>query len=356
MKRTKNPLFNGLNFADGGLAGQDQSAGEREYNDQWNYGMGRGEASPWGFDKYQGEKIRNQEAFQDAHPGWAPGTGYSVNMGLGKRDLSGMPMQGFNAQMGGFRGTQGQQQALAQQLALQAAGKGGPTAAQSLFQGATDQNLRNAMALGQSQAGVSPGAGLRSILEAQSGATGQAASQAAALRAQEQLSAQGQLGGLYGQMAGQGLQAAGMYGQMSEQDRQAMIELERQRAGVYSSQVGANAQKDMANKQLVGNVLGEGMKGGAAAFGVAHGAEIEGRAKHDGDHEDNDTVPAMLSPGEIVLPRSVAQDPDAEQKAAEFVHAIKKHKKMYNGGVVGSPYGRLLARTKLLEARRKEIE
>lgn len=37
------------------------------------------------------------------------------------------------------------------------------------------------------------------------------------------------------------------------------------------------------------------------------------------DSQSNDTVPAHLSPGEIVLPRSVTQSPDAPQQAQQFV-------------------------------------
>lgn len=41
------------------------------------------------------------------------------------------------------------------------------------------------------------------------------------------------------------------------------------------------------------------------------------------DDESNDIVPAMLSKDEIVLPRSIAQHPDAPKKAAEFVAKLK---------------------------------
>jgi hypothetical protein len=41
------------------------------------------------------------------------------------------------------------------------------------------------------------------------------------------------------------------------------------------------------------------------------------------DNEANDTVHANLSPGEIVLPRSVAQAPNAPQQAAQFVGQTK---------------------------------
>jgi hypothetical protein len=49
---------------------------------------------------------------------------------------------------------------------------------------------------------------------------------------------------------------------------------------------------------------------------------VAGKAKYSGDTEKNDTVPAMLSPGEIVIPRSIAQHPQAPKKAASFVAQI----------------------------------
>lgn len=60
-------------------------------------------------------------------------------------------------------------------------------------------------------------------------------------------------------------------------------------------------------------------KGGYVCYadgGVAHdhaicmklGGHISGHAKVEGDSEENDTVPAMLSPGELVIPRSVPKD------------------------------------------------
>ena len=60
-------------------------------------------------------------------------------------------------------------------------------------------------------------------------------------------------------------------------------------------------------------------KGGYTCYadgGVAHdhaicmklGGHVGGEAKVEGDSEENDTVPAMLSPGELVIPRSVPKD------------------------------------------------
>ncbi len=57
------------------------------------------------------------------------------------------------------------------------------------------------------------------------------------------------------------------------------------------------------------------------------GGPVDGDARAAGDSLKNDTVPAMLSPGEIVIPRSITQDDDAAEKAKMFVEAIqRKHK------------------------------
>lgn len=64
----------------------------------------------------------------------------------------------------------------------------------------------------------------------------------------------------------------------------------------------------------------------ASRGGQAKGV-VPGQAKVPGDSLKNDRVPALLSPKEIVLPRSVTMAPDAPEKAAAFVRAIlAKHK------------------------------
>ena len=87
----------------------------------------------------------------------------------------------------------GRQSQLAVQLGQQAAGVGGPTAAQAQLQSATDQNMRSALAMAASGRGnaalAGQNAGRQRALMGQ-----QAAQQSAALRAEEQQSAQAQLG------------------------------------------------------------------------------------------------------------------------------------------------------------------
>lgn len=63
-----------------------------------------------------------------------------------------------------------------------------------------------------------------------------------------------------------------------------------------------------------------GSLGSAAGQSFAHGGEVQGEAMMPGDHPLNDTVDANLSPGEVVIPRSISDDPDA---AGEFVADVK---------------------------------
>lgn len=70
-------------------------------------------------------------------------------------------------------------------------------------------------------------------------------------------------------------------------------------------------------------------KGGKIIKGeqyAAKGKEVPGKAKVKGDSYKNDNVKALLSPGEIILPRSIAQSPNAAQASARFVAAIKAKK------------------------------
>jgi len=59
------------------------------------------------------------------------------------------------------------------------------------------------------------------------------------------------------------------------------------------------------------------------AFCMVAGGNVPGQAQVSGDSTQNDTVPARLSPHEIVLPRSVAQAPNAPARAANFVAQTK---------------------------------
>lgn len=124
----------------------------------------------------------------------------------------------------------------------------------------------------------------------------------------------------------------------------------------YLPQAGGNILPE-AGAGGVGDILTTGATAVAANGGVipdrkalslaqalmARGGPVPGHAKVAGNSLKNDVVPAVLSPGEVVLPRSVTQAPDAAAKAAEFVEHLKT--KAHPG------YGQVLqARRKLAEA------
>lgn len=111
------------------------------------------------------------------------------------------------------------------------------------------------------------------------------------------------------------------------------------------SAAGSSVVKDTPQGKMVDPVQGFGLAlAGLAELnrrlraiegqGKQGGGMVPGKAKVKGDSEKNDTVPAMLSPGEIVLPKSVVESKDAAKKSAEFVASIKGGQKLGYGGVV----------------------
>ena len=69
-------------------------------------------------------------------------------------------------------------------------------------------------------------------------------------------------------------------------------------------------------------------KGGSVGDRLKKGGKVPGKPKVPGavNTEKNDTVPALLSAGEIVLPRSVTQSSDPAGNAQRFVQAIMAKK------------------------------
>jgi len=60
----------------------------------------------------------------------------------------------------------------------------------------------------------------------------------------------------------------------------------------------------------------------SGVLNAQHGAIVPGHAMAPGDNYKNDTVHAMLSPDEIVLPRSITVQHDAPERAKEFVKGL----------------------------------
>ena len=124
------------------------------------------------------------------------------------------------------------------------------------------------------------------------------------------------------------------------------FKLAQARAGVYGAQsadFAARGQKTADQGTAIGSIVGQGLGAAMGAFGTpsvsgvggggrtgqsltnnyAHGGLVPGIAKVSGDHPINDTVAAHLSPGEIVLPKSIMESHDPGDLAKKFVNYIQ---------------------------------
>lgn len=275
-----------------------------------------------------------------------------------------------------------QMQGLSGLLGDQAQGLG-PNPALAQLSQTTGQNTANQAALMARQRGIgnNPGLAARNIGQMGAAQQQQAVGQAATMRAQQQIAAQqalqnqqAMMGNMAGNQVGQHAGALQQLNQMGLQNQGQLLGLQ----GSLNSGMGGREQQFGQN--IFGgavNGLGAGITnlfagnqsspsinsiaagipssqnfGSGINFGnirAAHGGEIPeqsntssvhqyyknmkaggtvpGKAKVSGDSLKNDTVPAMLSPKEIVLPRSITLSDDAPDKAKAFVEAILNHKK-----------------------------
>lgn len=76
-------------------------------------------------------------------------------------------------------------------------------------------------------------------------------------------------------------------------------------------------EKPQNDMRMIANT-GQKMMGDLGKF-FAQGGKVGGKAPTKGDSPKNDVVPAMLSPGEVVIPKSKTKD---SAKTAEFVNAV----------------------------------
>ncbi len=143
--------------------------------------------------------------------------------------------------------------------------------------------------------------------------------------------------------------------------------------GEGSGSFGADVASDSGGAASgAGSATGDAADWGQGVANVAHGGEIPdrqalslahalmgrggnvpGKAKVQGDAAKNDTVPTVLSPKEIVIPRSIAMAEDAPQKAAEFVAKLKG-KESNKSGAKG--YGKILEKHRHLKKKMAELD
>jgi hypothetical protein len=87
-----------------------------------------------------------------------------------------------------------------------------------------------------------------------------------------------------------------------------------QASGAFNPNGSVNASNDWEAASM-------GAQPGQSKY-FAHGGMIPGHASVHGDSKANDTVTAKMSPGEIVIPRSVTQGPNPVADSAAMVAAI----------------------------------
>lgn len=292
-----------------------------------------------------------------------------TNQGLSQQQAFLNALQGQNG-IGNQSNVFAQQQGLANQLQGLANGTG-PNPAMAQLANTTGQNVANqaAMMAGQRGSGANVGMLARQIGQQGAGIQQNAAGQAAALQAQQQLNAlgalqqqQGMMGNLAGSQVAQQQQGLTGYNQFAQGQQQNLLnalgQYNDQQVNMQSNMNNANAgiQTQVAKGQGdmfkgVAGAVGKGIMGLFADGGMVNGPQsvvgrfmngapmmaqggpvmmnsygagqmVPGKAAVPGNSLKNDKVPAMLSPKEIVIPRSITMSKDAPQKAAEFVAAI----------------------------------
>jgi hypothetical protein len=262
---------------------------------------------------------------------------------------------------GGFFGagqmsnqTAAQQAALAQALQDQAAGKG-PSLAQMQLKQATQQNAQSAAGQIASQRGLNPALAARMVGQNTASMNQQAAGQSSMARLQEQMAAREQLGGLLGTQRSQdiaqmqantgmfgsagGLQNAQNQNRISNmgmmQNINSQTAMQNAQMQNQASQYNADAQNQAKYWNAKGQMdnYGKILQGAGQAVGALFGAYnggvvpsykdgglIPGTPAVPYDSPKNDTVLAKLSPGEIVIPQSIADDPE---KSKAFIDAVQ---------------------------------
>jgi len=262
------------------------------------------------------------------------------------------------------RGAGAEQARLAEALRAQAEGRA-PSLAAMQYARALEASQAAAASQLASARGMNPAAAQRLLLTQQAAARSAAAGKTAELRLQEQQAAQAGLANLLTQQRQQALlsgQVAGGLGAQAGELGLRAQEAEQARIGQelgYEQTQKKQQQQGIATAAgaVIGGIYGgaggaeAGAKIGNKVGGAARGREIEGRANYSGDTRSNDTVPAMLSPGEIVLPRSVAQAEDAPEKSKKYVEAIKSRKKPTKQSLAAA-----LSRIQELESRLNAME
>ncbi len=143
-------------------------------------------------------------------------------------------------------------------------------------------------------------------------------------------------GGMVPQRAGPSSHI-GMYfnnmadGGMVQQQQPNKVDLSTQKIDASSDDALSKGSAQMAQALIAAGGKAAAAMNQGGAVNMKTGGKVPGQAAVPGDSYHNDTVPAMLSPKEIVIPRSITMGPNAPENAARFVAAVLAKQGMKNG-------------------------
>ncbi len=300
----------------------------------------------------------------------SPVTQEQINTAYGNTQQGLAQQQAFLQALQAQGGIQNQT-AMYNQLGNVAAGTG-PNPAQAQLAQATQANIANQAALAAGQRGASQNVGMIARQAGQQGGNlqQQAVGQGASLQAQQSLAAMGQQANIAGQQVANQADATKGYTQGALQQQQNVLAPQTAYNQMMSTE---NSESNKAKAGVLGGLIG----GAGAAMGAAHGGMmgdptagpqsmmarqlkmasggvvpamvspgeayippskvddvaagakpqsagrmIPGKAKVKGDSLKNDTVPAKLETGGVVIPRTVMNKKDDGKAASKFVQAV----------------------------------
>lgn len=115
-------------------------------------------------------------------------------------------------------------------------------------------------------------------------------------------------------------------GQAEEPKVEKVSEMDEEAQKIFKEHGSIALQKYLTNKKMRQNMYNIPKQDYQKAEGgvMMQAGGVPGQAEHAGDNYANDKVPAMLSPGEVVVPRSVIAD--GPKAAAHFVEQASKDK------------------------------
>lgn len=216
------------------------------------------------------------------------------------------------------------EKALVQNLLARQRGEG-ESVAETQNRMMLNQANANAMGLAAAQRGIAPGLAARIAAQTQGQQSMQANQAGTLARAQEQQGIDQLLASIYSSQRGSAGQAAQMQANAEAASRQQTLGLMQGIGQAGMAYMGAGGGKTSApsapatpaptTSSYSGGYLGNYQ----LTPGLYDGGKVPGDAPVKGNHPKNDIVDAKLSPGEIVIPRTHAKDPD---KAKAFVESI----------------------------------